>query len=54
MVGYSEPSNFTRSFKKWTNLTPNDFRAQYSRIEISQRKQRLIIEEGQPIEMESY
>jgi len=53
MVGYSEPSNFTRSFKKWTNLTPNDFRAQYSRIEITERKQRRILKD-QPIEMESY
>lgn len=26
LVGYSEPSTFHRAFKKWTGLTPRDFR----------------------------
>lgn len=25
-LGYKDPSNFTRAFKKWTNLTPSDYR----------------------------
>lgn len=27
MLGFTEPSNFTRSFKKWTGLTPADYQA---------------------------
>ena len=26
LLGFSEPSNFTRAFKRWTNVTPQDFR----------------------------
>jgi len=29
LIGYSEPSNFTRSFKKWTKLTPKEYRQRY-------------------------
>ena len=27
MLGYSEPANFGRSFKKWTGTTPGEYRA---------------------------
>jgi AraC-like DNA-binding protein len=27
-LGYSDPSNFSRAFRKWTAATPNDFRVQ--------------------------
>lgn len=30
MLGYSEPSNFSRSFKKWTGMTPNDDQLQHA------------------------
>lgn len=26
-LGYSDPANFTRAFRKWTGTTPSDFRA---------------------------
>lgn len=29
LLGFSEPSNFTRSFKKWTGTTPADFQLRY-------------------------
>ncbi len=25
LLGFSEPSNFTRSFKRWTGMTPNQY-----------------------------
>lgn len=30
LIGYSEPSNFTRSFKKWTRLTPKQYREKHT------------------------
>ena len=27
LLGYTEPANFGRSFKKWTGQTPGEFRA---------------------------
>lgn len=30
LMGYSEPSNFNRAFRRWTGLTPNKWRAQYA------------------------
>ena len=34
-VGYSDPSHFTRSFKRMTNLTPREYRRQHGHDEIS-------------------
>ncbi|MGV6825511.1 MAG: helix-turn-helix domain-containing protein [bacterium] len=31
-VGFPEPSGFTRSFKKWTGLTPRDYRKKNDRV----------------------
>ncbi len=25
LLGFSEPTNFTRSFKRWTGMTPNQY-----------------------------
>jgi AraC-like DNA-binding protein len=25
LLGFTEPSNFTRSFKRWTGITPNEY-----------------------------
>ena len=30
LLGFSEPSNFSRSFKKWTGMTPNDYQLKYA------------------------
>lgn len=26
LLGFSEPSNFTRAFRRWTGLSPNEYR----------------------------
>ncbi len=28
-LGYSDPANFSRAFKRWTNLSPRYFRQQH-------------------------
>jgi hypothetical protein len=28
-VGYSDPTNFTRAFRKWTGVSPSAYRAQH-------------------------
>lgn len=30
LMGYSEPANFNRAFRRWTGLTPNKWRAQFA------------------------
>ena len=30
LLGYSEPANFNRAFRRWTGLTPNVWREQFS------------------------
>ena len=30
LLGFSEPSNFSRSFKKWTGMTPIDYQMKYA------------------------
>lgn len=30
LMGYSEPANFNRAFRRWTGLTPNRWRAQHA------------------------
>jgi AraC-like DNA-binding protein len=30
LVGFSEPSNFTRAFRRWTGKAPSDYRVQVS------------------------
>ncbi|MEN8760925.1 MAG: AraC family transcriptional regulator [Thiogranum sp.] len=29
LLGFSEPSNFTRAFRRWTGLSPNEYRQRY-------------------------
>ncbi len=29
LLGFSEPSNFTRAFRRWTGLSPNEYRQKY-------------------------
>ena len=33
LMGYDEPSVFHRSFKKWTNVTPGEYRNQLNQQE---------------------
>jgi len=29
LLGFSEPSNFTRAFRRWTGLSPNEYRQKF-------------------------
>ena len=32
-LGFSEPGDFTRNFKRWTGLSPTEYRAKYAKSE---------------------